>query len=41
MGGWGKKLVLAIDRNMSNFLMHLGRHHLERYAELIEAQKKG
>ena len=41
VGGCGKKPVLAIDINMSNFLMHLGRHHLERYAELIEAQEKG
>ena len=41
MGGYGKKPVLAIDGNMSNFLMHLRRHHLEWYAELIEAQEKG
>ena len=41
MGGSGKKLVLVIDRNTSNFLMHLGRHHLKQYAELIEVQEKG
>ena len=41
MGGCGKKPVLAMDSNMSNFLMHLRRHHLERYAEVIEAQEKG
>ena len=41
MGGCRKKPVLAIDGNTSNFLMHLGRHHLEWYAELIEAQEKG
>ena len=41
MGGCGKKPVLAIDANTSNFLMHLGRYHLERYAELVEAQEKG
>ena len=40
MGGCEKKLVLAIDGNMSNFLMHLRRHHLKRYVELIEAQEK-
>ena len=40
MGEYGKTPVLAIDRNMSNFLMHLGRHHLEWYAKLIEAQEK-
>ena len=38
MGGCGKKPVLVIDGNMYNFLMHPGRHHLEQYAELIEAQ---
>ena len=26
---------------VSNFLMHLGRHPLKQYAELIEAQEKG
>ena len=41
MGGCGKKLVLAIDGNTSNFLMHFGRYHLERYAELVLAQEKG
>ena len=41
MGECGKKPVLAIDGNMSNFLMHLRKHHLEWYAELIEAQEKG
>ena len=41
MAGYGKKSVLAIDGNMSNFLMYLGGHHLEQYAELIEAQEKG
>ena len=41
MGGCGKKPVLAIGGNTSNFLMHLGRHHLERYAELLEVQEKG
>ena len=41
MGGCRKKPVLAIDGNMSNFLMHLRRYHLEWYAELIEAQEKG
>ena len=25
---------------MPNFLMHLRRHHLKQYAELIEAQEK-
>ena len=40
MGGCRKKPVLALDGNTSNFLMHLGRHHLEQYAELI-AKKKG
>ena len=38
IGGCGKKPVLVIDGNMYNFLMHPGRHHLEQYAELIEAQ---
>ena len=41
MAGYGKKPVLAIDRNMPNFLMHLRGHHLEWYAEVIEAQEKG
>ena len=41
MGGCGKKSVLAIDGNTSNFLMHLRKHYLEWYAELIEAQEKG
>ena len=41
MGGCGKKPVLAIDGNTSNFLMHLGRRHLKQYAELVEAQEKG
>ena len=41
MGRCGKKSVLAIDGNMSNFLMHFRRHHLKWYAELIEAQEKG
>ena len=41
MGGCGKKSLLAVDINTSNFLMHLRRHHLEQYAELIEAQEKG
>ena len=41
MGGCGKKPVLAIDRNTSNFQMHLRRHHLEWHTELIEAQEKG
>ena len=41
VGGCGKKPVLATDGNTSNFLMHLGRHHLEWYAKLIEAQEKG
>ena len=40
MGGCGKKPMLAIDVNTSNFLMHLGRYHLKQYAELIEAQEK-
>ena len=26
----------AIDRNTSNFLMRLGRHHMKQYAELIK-----
>ena len=41
MAECGKKPVLAIDRNMSNFLMHLRGHHLEQYAEQIAAQEKG
>ena len=41
MGGRGKKLVLAIDGNTSNFEIHLRRHHLKWYAELIEVQEKG
>ena len=36
-----KKPVLAIDGNTSYFLMHLGGHHLEWYAEVTEAQEKG
>ena len=40
MAGYGKKPVLAIDENTYNFLMHLGWHHLEWYAEVIEAQEK-
>ena len=39
MGGCPKKPVLAIDRSTSNFLMHLGRHHLKWYTEQIEAQE--
>ena len=41
MSGCGKKPVLAIDGNTSNFLMHLRKHHLKHYAELIEAQEEG
>ena len=41
MGECGKKLVLAIDGNTSNFLMHLERDCLNWYAELIKAQEKG
>ena len=40
MCGCGKEPVLAIDRITFNFLLHLGKHHLEQYAELIEAQEK-
>ena len=40
MGGCGKKPVLAIDRNMYNFLTHLRRDHLKWYVELIKAQEK-
>ena len=32
--------VLANRENMLNLLMHLRRHHLKQYAELIEAQQK-
>ena len=38
--GCGMKPVVAMDGNMSNSLMYLGRHNLEQYAELIEAQEK-
>ena len=41
MGGGGKKLLLAINGNKSNFLTHLRRHYLKWYAELIEAQEMG
>ena len=41
IGGCGKKPMLAIDKNRSNFLMHFKTHHLERYAKLIEVQEKG
>ena len=41
MSGCGKKPVLAIDGNMSNFKMNLRSHNLKWYAELIEAQEKG
>ena len=37
MDACGKKPVLAMEENMSNFLMHLRRHHMKQYAELIEA----
>ena len=44
MGGCGKKPVLVRRKHVYSmfvFLMHLGRHHLKHYAELIEAQEKG
>ena len=41
MGGCGKKPVLAIGKNTSNFLMHRRRHHVMQYAELIESTGEG
>ena len=36
----GKKSTLAMRGNMPNLLMHIRRHYLKQYAELIETQEK-